>query len=216
MPSQSQAMIEIPLDIPQVEVLSSEIKPGGKLLIRVESQIETTACGLCGQEIRCTFGHGQELQLRHLSVLGLETYICIRPRRGRCYDCETEPTTTQRLGWYEQRSPHTLAFDRFLLKQLINSTIEDVSQSENVGYDAIVGSLNRQVERELNWDEIAELSTIGIDEIALRKGHNNYAAIITARQQNGKIHTLAVLPDRKKNSKSLPRPNSGASTSNDS
>jgi len=77
MTSRTQTMIQIPLDIPQVEVLSTEIRPGGKLLIRVESQVETTGCGICGQDVRCTFGHGQEIQLRHLSVLGLETYICI-------------------------------------------------------------------------------------------------------------------------------------------
>jgi hypothetical protein len=31
------------------------------------------------------------------------------------------------LSWYEQRSPHTKAYDEYLLKQLVNSTIEDVS-----------------------------------------------------------------------------------------
>lgn len=198
MTSQTKAMIEIPLDIPQVEVLSTDIQPGGNLLIQVESQVETTPCGICGQDIRCTFGHGQEIQLRHLPVLGMKTYICIRPRRGRCYACETEPTTTQILSWYEQRSPHTKAYDRYLLKQLVNNTIEDVSLSEEAGYDAIVGSLNRQVDTEINWDEVDDLSTVGIDEIAMRKGRKNYAAIITARQHNGKAQVLAVLPDRKK------------------
>ncbi|MCB9138232.1 MAG: hypothetical protein H6642_07795 [Caldilineaceae bacterium] len=43
MTSQKTAMIQIPLDIPQVEVLSTEIQPGGKLLIRVESQV-TAIC----------------------------------------------------------------------------------------------------------------------------------------------------------------------------
>lgn len=198
MTTQTKAMIQIPLDIPQVEVLDTEIQAGGKLLIRVESQVETTRCGICGQDVRCSFGHGQEIRLRHLSVLGLETYICIRPRRARCYECETEPTTTQVLPWYEQRSPHTQAYDRYLLKQLVNSTIEDVHLIENVGYDAIVGALNRQVDGEIDWDAIDDLSTVGIDEIAMRKGHKNYAAIITARQQDGTVQILAVLPDRKK------------------
>ena len=198
MTSQTTAMIQIPLGIPLLEVLSTEIQSGGKLLIQVESQVETTPCGICGQESRCTFGHGQEIQLRHLPVLGMKTYLCIRPRRARCYECETEPTTTQVLPWYEQRSPHTKVYDRYLLKQLVNSTIEDVSLSENVGYDAIVGALNRQVDDEINWDEVDDLSTVGIDEIAMRKGRKNYAAIITARQQDGTVQILAVLPDRKK------------------
>ena len=198
MATKTQATIQIPLDIPDVEVLQTEVHPDGKLLIWVESQVENVACGLCGREVRATFGHGQELQLRHLPVLGMETYICIRPRRGRCLECETEPTTTQVSEWYEQRSPHTRAYDRYLLKQLVNSTIEDVSLSENVGYDAIVGALNRQIDTQVDWEQVDDLSTVGIDEVAMSKGRKNYAAIITARQKDGKVRILAVLPDRKK------------------
>ena len=198
MASTRQAQIEIPLDIPQVEVLDTEIGCDGELLIRVESQVETTECGICGRQIRCTFGHGQEIRLRHLSVLGRETFICIRPRRARCMDCETEPTTTQVLEWYEQRSPHTKAYDRYLLKQLVNSTIEDVSLQERIGYDAIVGALNRQVETQIDWEQVPDLSTVGVDEVAMRKGRKDYAAIISARQKDGKVRVLAVLPERKK------------------
>jgi len=190
--------LKIPLDIPDVEVLETTISDDGRLLIRVESQVETTRCGICDREINCTYGHGQEIELRHLSVLGLETYIRLRPRRGQCKDCLHEPTTTQVLSWYEQRSPHTRAYDEYLLKQLVNSTIEDVRLKENVGYDAIVGALNRQVEAEINWAQVDDLRTVGIDEIALKKGRKNYAAIVTGRQANGKIRVLAVLPDRKK------------------
>lgn len=190
--------LTIPLDIPAVEVLETEITPDGKVVIQVESQVETTTCGICGQEIGCNYGHGQEIELRHLSVLGRETYIRLRPRRGQCRDCLYEPTTTQVLGWYEQRSPHTRAYDEYLLKQLVNSTIEDVSLKENLGYDAIVGALNRQIEVEINWTEIEDLRTVGIDEIALKKGHKNYAAIVTSRQANGRVRVLAVLPNRKK------------------
>lgn len=190
--------ITIPLGIPNVEVLGTEITAEKELLIRVESTQETTECGICGQPIRCTFGHGQEIRLRHLSVLGLETYIVIRPKRGQCLSCLHDPTTTQVVDWYQQRSPHTQAYDEYLLKQLINSTIEDVSLKEGVGYDAVVAALNRQIETEINWDKVDDLSTVGIDEIAMSKGRKNYAAIITARQSKGQSIILAVLPNRKK------------------
>lgn len=190
--------ITIPVDLPEVEVLGTEITSEKQLLIRVESSQGTTACGVCGGQIACTFGHGQELRLRHLPVLGLETYIIIRPKRGRCFACRYEPTTTQLVSWYVQRSPHTQAFDEYLLKQLINSTIEDVSLKERVGYDAVIGALNRQIEAAINWDEVDDLGTVGIDEIAMSKGHKKFSALITARQANGKVLILGVLPDRKK------------------
>jgi transposase len=136
--------------------------------------------------------------LRHLPVLNMATYIKIRPRRGQCRHCEHEPTTTQGLEWYEERSPHTKAYDQWLMKQLVNTTIEDVSMRENIGYDAVLGALDRQIETQVNWSEIDDLGTIGMDEIALKKGRKNYAAVVTARQNDGQSRVLAVLPDRKK------------------
>jgi len=32
------------------------------------------------------------------------------------------------LDWYETKSPHTKAYDRYLMLQLVNSTVEDVSR----------------------------------------------------------------------------------------
>jgi transposase len=84
------------------------------------------------------------------------------------------------------------------MKQLVNSTVEDVSMREKIGYDAVLGALSRQIDSKVNWSEIDELGTIGIDEIAMTKGRKNYAAIITSRQKDGQTRVLAVLPDRKK------------------
>ena len=190
--------ITIPLDIPNVEVIGTEITAEKELLIRVKSLEETTACGICKEQLRCTFGHGQEIRLRHLSILDMETYIVLRPKRGQCLECLHEPTTTQVLSWYQQRSPHTNAYDEYLVKQLVNSTIEDVSLKERVGYDAVLGALNRQVETKVNWANTDDLGTVGIDEISMSKGRKKYSAIITARQANGKISILSVLPNRKK------------------
>ena len=190
--------LKVPFDIADVTIVSSQVTSDSQLLIRVESQLATVKCGCCGQAIRCNAGHGQELKLRHLPVLGLETYVMMRPRRAKCPHCWPEAKTTQVLPWYEPRSPHTKAYDEYLLKPLVNSTIEDVSMKENIGYDAVVGALDRQLDVQVNWDEISDLHTVGLDEIALKKGHKEYAAIVTVKQTNGKVRVLAVLPDRKK------------------
>jgi transposase len=198
MPIPVTAQIKIPLDIPQINVIATKHTREGKFIITVESLKETTICGVCREEIPCTYGHGQAIKLRHLSILGQETYLVIRPRRGQCPNCLHNPTTTQELDWYEQRSPHTKAYDQYLMKLLIGSTVADVSLKENVGYDAILGALNRQVTSEVNWAEIENLGTIGIDEVAGRKGHKSYHAVITARQDDGTVIILAVLNNRKK------------------
>jgi hypothetical protein len=54
--------LKIPIDIPDVAVMSSQVTHDGKLLIRVESEVATTECGICHQTIRCNAGHRQELR----------------------------------------------------------------------------------------------------------------------------------------------------------
>lgn len=50
----------------------------------------------------------------------------------------------------------------------------------------------------VDWTAYKTLDILGIDEIALRKGHRSYIVIITARKHDGTVHLLAVLPDRTK------------------
>lgn len=100
--------------------------------------------------------------------------------------------------WHAARSPHTKAYDEYLLKQLVNCTIEDVSLKEQIGYDAVLGALTRQLDVSINWDEIDNLHTIGIDEIALKKGHKEFAAIVTVKQNNGASALVRRLTRSKK------------------
>jgi len=56
--------LKVPLDIPDVEVLGTEMTDDGRLLIRVESLVETMKCGVCGQEIKCSYGPGTDKRLK--------------------------------------------------------------------------------------------------------------------------------------------------------
>ena len=198
MKASSSPKITIPLDIPNVDLIEVSQNQAGNWLLTVAAQSKMTECGVCKKPIECKHGKGRMITLRHLPILGQATYIRIAPKRGKCPDCINSPTTTQTMGWYEAYSPHTKAYDEHLMRQLKGSTVMDVSLMENVGYDAIVGTLKRQVPAEVDWDQIEELGTIGIDEVATQKGRKRYRAVVTARQADGQRHILAILPDRKK------------------
>jgi transposase len=125
-------------------------------------------------------------------------YIEIRPRRFQCPDCAGKLTTTQRLSWYEENSPHTKAFDQWLLKMLIDATVAAASRRCGVGYDAVEGALARGVLTAVDWERFETLETLGIEEIALKKGHKHYVAVVSCRDADGQIAVLGVLPDRLK------------------
>lgn len=193
----SRKMITLPLDIADIEVTGVQTNERGDYIIAVESTRGSAICQHCARRITKFNGHGREIELRHLPILGRRVYIRLRPKRYECPHCEGK-TTTQKLDWYESKSPHTKAYDQHLMLQLVNSSVEDVSRKEDVGYDAVEGAIERCVQASVNWDEFAELKIIGIDEIAMTKGRGNYVAIITTQQADGHVALLGVLPDRKK------------------
>ena len=193
-----RAQVTVPLDIPDVRVLGTEINKVGELIITIESTKEGTICRQCGQEIRKPHGYDEWTTIRHLPVFGRPSYLRYRPRRYQCLECEGHPTTTQRLDWRESNSPHSMAYDNHLLLQLVNATVEDVSIKEGVAYDCVLGVLERRISARVDWGQYTALGVIGIDEIALKKGHRNFVVIVTARLAAGRVVILAILPDRQK------------------
>lgn len=193
-----QPTIAIPLDIPNVQVLRTELTAQQELLIEVESTLTTAICRRCGRTISEFHAYDQPIKLRHLPILGYVVYIRIRPKRFRCLYCDDHPTSTQRLSWYQPRATHTTAYERHLLVQLINSTIEDVCQKEDTSYDIVLGTIDRWIGAEIDWSTLPPFTIVGIDEIALKKGHRDFVAIVSARLPSGRLVVLTVLPDRTK------------------
>jgi transposase len=215
---EKKPMITIPLDLPEVQVLETEVTASGDFVITVESLVGSTRCRKWGRETAEFHSYDRWISGRHLPLLDRAVWIRLRPvcrctgrpQRYRCPWCWDHPTTTQRLSWYEPGADKTKAYEQYLLVRLINSTIEDVSRKEQVGYAAVGGVVDRYIRQEVDWDEYESLPTLGLDEVALKKGHRDFVVIATVRpaccsaclrrqagrQPDGRVSVLAVLPNR--------------------
>ena len=191
------AKFEIQLNIPDVEILGIETTKTNDLVITVRSTKKSTCCHICGKEITKIHGYGDAIILRHLPALGQNVYIRLRPTRFQCETCDNKPTTTEESSWYSKRSKFTKAYEEWLMRMLINSTISDVARKDGISNEDVEGALNRQVETSVDWELIKTLPNIGLDEIALKKGHKNFVVIVSTRIDDA-VKILAVLPDRKK------------------
>jgi len=193
-----QPFISIPLDIPDVRVLQTDLTQADEFILTVESTLESTTCRRCGRTITEPHGEDRPRLLRHLPILGRVVYLRIRPKRFRCPFCDDHPTTTQELDWYDPNALHTKAYERHLIVQLVNSTVTDVVAKEDVTYDALLGILDRYLATTIDWSALEPFTVLGIDEIALRKGHRDFVAVLTAKTITNRLHVLAILPDRLK------------------
>jgi transposase len=184
------------LKLPNTQITAIEII-NNEIFIHVCAIEEKTNCHQCGKEIDKYYGMGQEIKLRHLPILGHIVYIIIQPKRYLCENCPDRTTTTQKFSWYREKAKATKPYENHILLSLINSTIEDVSHKENLGYAVIENIIDKNIKPEINFNEITELNCIGIDEISLKKGHKHFVTIVSAFV-NGILKVIGILKDRTK------------------
>lgn len=185
------------INLPDTKIINATKEKYNELHIVIETTELSTACRICGKELKKRHGCDKERKVRHLPVFGRPTYIIYKPHRYICEDCDDQPTTTATPSWYKQNSSYTVDYETHILMELVNSTLVDVSVKEQLTESSVKGILDRHIASELNWAVVSYIGVIGIDEIALKKGHKNYVTLITSRNE-GIICLLAVMPGREK------------------
>ena len=170
----------------------------GNIIFDVKSTKRETSCHKCGQLTKNKYGYGETLTIRHVSILDKAVYLRICVVRYQCMDCDDHPTTSEKYDWCERKLKTTKALDAYINHQLIHSTVEDVSKKGHVNYRIVESSLNRCFDKKVNWANFDDLTTIGIDEIALKKRQNDYVVIVSSKDKHGNLSVIGVLPDRLK------------------
>ena len=76
----------------------------------------------------------------------------------------------------------------------------DVAQKLNTSEERVTGVIERRIATKVNWAQFQRIEILGIDEIALKKGHRDYVVLVTTPRMKGAqgVEILAVLADRKK------------------
>jgi len=189
--------LESLLNLPGVSVLRTEVHEH-EIAFYVQLTARGTHCQRCGQWTTEFYRAGETLRLRHLPIFERPVYLYLQTRRYRCRQCDNQPTTTQHGDWYDVAAHCTRAFAKSLLRALVNSTLADVAQKEQVAYDVLRGLLERHVSAQVDWRQFETLETVGLDEIALLKGHDDFVTIVSTRNRQGEIDLLAVLEGREK------------------
>jgi transposase len=184
------------LGLSNISIENAEMNSQGEFIITAKSTRKEIKCKKCGLPAS-PHGCGRVMKLRHLPIFGHETYIQISLLRGICRNCTDHPTSTESHDWYSSGSAQTKSYEKYILLSLINSTISDVSIKENIKYKSIEGIVDRYIEAKVNWNNIEEIGLLGIDEISLKKGHQDFVTLITSRTDAG-IKIINIIKGREK------------------
>jgi len=184
---------KIDLNLDSIKVKSVTIDSNGDYHIYVSCTANSTLCNKCGNKTTKSHEQCDESIIEHLPVFDQRVFIHVKWPRFKCDKCDKDNSTTSfKPKWVNNTGNKTREYENYCLKVLINSTIKDVSEKLNTTEEVIEGIVNRNIKANINWAEVNP-TTIGIDEIALRKGHSHYVTIVSDLSDNKKVKILSVL-----------------------
>lgn len=192
------ATFTLPLDIDSLDIISQTIDTKGNIVFTVESKCTETACHKCGKNATKRYGYSAPIEIRHTSILDTPVILRIKPVRYECEYCNDGTTTTEKYDWVAEGGKITQGLEEYLLRCVINSTIQDVAIKERISYKTVQTMLNNIVPKQVDWSQYTDLETLGIDEISNRKGHQDFVAVISAKNKQGVLSVLGVLDSRRK------------------
>lgn len=135
-----------------------------------------------------------ERKIRHLDMAGLECWLIVSTRQFYCKDCNKH--WTEKLDFADKGKSYTMAFAKWIFTLCRQQSFSEIGCLLNICHKTVENIYYRQAAKiEQEHNRYQNVSKIGIDEIAHRKGKGDFCCVIVNLDTN---EQLDILPDRKK------------------
>jgi transposase len=176
--------LEALLNLPELEITSVEMTDQ-KLTVFCRSRFGQALCPSClkkTQQVRRRYRR----KVRDLSITGRDVYLELEERQFYCPDCDRY--FSERFSFVEPNRTTTTRYEAYLYRRCQKATILDVAVQENLLWDVVQAIFQRRAEGLTS--QFDSVRWLGIDEIALRKGHKNYACVLVDLQKGCVVELL--------------------------
>ena len=144
------AQFTLPLDIDSLEIISQHTDSKGNIIFTVESKCTKTKCHKCGKDATKRYGYSAPIEVRHTSILDTPVILRIKPVRYQCEHCDDHSTTTEQYDWVAEGGKITKGLERYILRCVINSTIQDVARKERMSYKTVKHTLDHLISKQVD------------------------------------------------------------------
>jgi transposase len=163
------------LAIPNYEVVGVEMTED-TITLDIQSTLKGAECPRCGSY--CTDLHENHPRtVRDLPISGKASYLRFIRRRFFCSHCR-DPFS-ESLSFVQERRDYTKRYQAWIFHQVKENNITAVQRLEGLTYDQIESIFLTEARARIPANPFANLKRLGIDEISLRKGKQNFALILT-------------------------------------
>jgi transposase len=149
------------------------IQEGKQAFLILSCQEEEVKCNYCGS-LTDELHQTNSVLVRDLSISGQMVYLKVPRRKFYCKDCQR--FFTENLEFMEARRKYTVRYEEYIYGRVNVSSVEQVGREESLSWDQVNGIYQRQCEaKKKDWQGVKHL---GMDEIAKRKGHQNFVTVL--------------------------------------
>lgn len=181
------------LGLPGMVVTEYALEPraGEREVLHLFCQHEhdVAVCPLC-EQVSSAVHDSTERCIRHLDIWGKVTFVHFPARRFDCGACHKP--FTEEVSWTESHRRESTAYELHIYEQCQHTTQAAVAKREGLHAETVKTIFQRWAKR-AKRERQGLVRCLGVDEIALHKGHQHFAMVLSDLERHC---VLAVLAER--------------------
>lgn len=149
---------------------------GQYLHLACDHQHQVAVCPRCQQAAGRGYDH-KARSVRHLDVFGMRTIIHFDQRRFECERCGHP--FSEILSWIDPKRRQTRTYEAHIYEQAKKTPRKHVAMQEGLSEATVLDIFKKKAQEKQRGQDQGPVRLLGIDEISVRKGHQNYALVLT-------------------------------------
>ncbi|MCK8825512.1 ISL3 family transposase [Fuchsiella alkaliacetigena] len=151
------------------------------------SAFDFANCPKCGQLTQQP--HDKRYQsYEHLPIWGLKTVIILEIKRYKC-SCDPEHPFDENFKFIRKYQRRTIPFEEYIFNLAHKNTIQNIAELIGISHNACQRIYNYYAKQKLATKKPKKLELLGIDDIAVKKGHN-YNTVIYNQETGSSIDVI--------------------------
>jgi transposase len=152
-------------------------------------------CEKCGAKEPASYeGKNTVYAVRDLDLWGQPSFLIFQPYFHRCPRCGHRQEHF--APFKRKKVMYTYRFEEYVLRSLIGSNEEEVSQRLGISAETVALIVENQLKDDKQIDPSRVVEHVGMDELSLKKRHKLYVTVMTDLSDPNSPKVLAVAKGR--------------------